>query len=107
MTAHYITTPIYYLNGAPHLGHVYTTLAADFLARYWRLTGAQVKFLTGTDEHGQKVAQAAAIAGETPQAYADRMTILFQELTHKINASNDIFLRTTEKRHHAAAQALW
>lgn len=107
MTAHYITTPIYYLNGAPHLGHVYTTLAADVLARYWRLAGANVKFLTGTDEHGSKVAQAAAAAGEAPQAYADRMALIFQDMTRKINASNDVFLRTTEKRHHEAAQALW
>jgi methionyl-tRNA synthetase len=107
MTIRYITTPIYYLNGAPHLGHVYTTIAADVLARYWRLTGAQVKFLTGTDEHGQKVAQAAEAAGETPQAFTDRMSALFLEMTKKINSSHDVFLRTTEKRHHEAAQALW
>lgn len=107
MTARYITTPIYYLNGEPHLGHVYTTVAADVLARYWRLGGARVKFLTGTDEHGQKVAQAAEAAGETPKAYADKMVALFQEMTRKINASYDVFLRTTEERHHRAAQALW
>lgn len=107
MTTRYITTPIYYLNGAPHLGHVYTTIAGDMLARYWRLAGAQVKFLTGTDEHGQKVAQAAQEAGETPQAYTSRMSALFLDMTHKINASADVFLRTTEKRHHEAAQALW
>jgi methionyl-tRNA synthetase len=103
----YITTPIYYLNGAPHLGHVYTTIAADVLARYWRLAGAQVKFLTGTDEHGQKVAQAAEAAGETPQAFTDRMSAVFLEMTKKINSSHDVFLRTTERRHHQAAQALW
>lgn len=107
MTVRYITTPIYYLNGEPHLGHVYTTVAGDVLARYWRLTGAKVKFLTGTDEHGQKVAQAAEAAGEVPQAYADRMAALFLDMTHKINSSQDIFIRTTEKRHHEAAQALW
>lgn len=107
MTVRYITTPIYYLNGNPHLGHVYTTIAADVLARYWRLAGAQVKFLTGTDEHGQKVAQAAEAAGETPQAFTDRMSALFLEMTKKINSSHDVFLRTTEKRHHKAAQALW
>lgn len=107
MTVRCITTPIYYLNGNPHLGHVYTTLAADVLARYWRLAGAQVKFLTGTDEHGQKVAQAAAAAGETPQAFTDRMSALFVKMTKKINSSHDVFLRTTEKRHHEAAQALW
>jgi len=107
MTTRYITTPIYYLNGEPHLGHVYTTVAGDVLARYWRLAGAQVKFLTGTDEHGQKVAQAAEAAGETPNAYVDRMAALWREMTHKINSSQDVFLRTTEKRHHEAAQALW
>lgn len=107
MTVRYITTPLYYLNGAPHLGHVYTTIAADVLARYWRLTGAQVKFLTGTDEHGQKVAQAAEAAGETPQVFTDRMSALFLDMTKKINSSHDVFLRTTEKRHHEAAQALW
>lgn len=107
MTVRCITTPIYYLNGAPHLGHVYTTITADVLARYWRLAGAEVKFLTGTDEHGQKVAQAAEAAGETPQAFTDRMSALFLEMTKKINSSHDVFLRTTEKRHHEAAQALW
>lgn len=107
MTVRYITTPIYYLNGEPHLGHVYTTVAGDVLARYWRLAGAQVKFLTGTDEHGQKVAQAAEATGETPEAYADRMAKLFFQMTQKINSSQDVFLRTTEKRHHEAAQALW
>ncbi|MBY0502212.1 MAG: methionine--tRNA ligase [Alphaproteobacteria bacterium] len=107
MTTRYITTPIYYLNGEPHLGHVYTTIAADVLARYWRLTGAKVKFLVGTDEHGQKVAQAAYAAGESPTTYVDRMSKLFVDMTHKINASNDVFIRTTETRHHEAAQALW
>ncbi len=107
MTTRYITTPIYYLNGEPHLGHVYTTIAGDVLARYWRLAGAHVKFLTGTDEHGQKVAQAAAAAGEDPKAYTDRMAALWLEMTQKINSSQDIFIRTTEKRHHEAAQALW
>ncbi len=107
MSTRYITTPIYYLNGEPHLGHVYTTVAGDVLARYWRLAGARVKFLTGTDEHGQKVAQAANAAGETPKAYTDRMAALWLEMTHKINTSYDVFLRTTEDRHHLAAAALW
>lgn len=107
MTMRYITTPIYYLNGEPHLGHVYTTIAADVLARYWRLTGAKVKFLQGTDEHGQKVAQAAEAAGESPKEFVDRMSKRFKDMTHKVNASNDIFIRTTETRHHEAAQALW
>lgn len=107
MTTRYITTPIYYLNGEPHLGHVYTTIAGDVLARYWRLAGAHVKFLTGTDEHGQKVAQAAEAAGEDPKTYTDRMSALFLHMTRAIGASQDVFLRTTEKRHHKAAQALW
>lgn len=107
MTTRYITTPIYYLNGEPHLGHVYTTIAADVLARYWRLAGAQVKFLTGTDEHGQKVAQAAKATGEEPKVYTDRLSALWLEMTQKINATPDVFIRTTEKRHHEAAQALW
>jgi len=107
MTARYITTPIYYLNGVPHLGHVYTTVAGDVLARYWRLAGAEVKFLTGTDEHGLKVAQAAKEVGETPKVYTDRMAKIWQEMTRKINASQDVFLRTTEDRHHAAAKMLW
>ena len=107
MTTRYITTPIYYLNGEPHLGHVYTTVAGDVLARYWRLAGAQVKFLTGTDEHGQKVVQAAEATGEAPKVYADRMAKLFFDMTQKINSSQDVFLRTTEKRHYEAAQALW
>ncbi|HUX79175.1 MAG TPA: methionine--tRNA ligase [Alphaproteobacteria bacterium] len=107
MTTRYITTPIFYLNGEPHLGHVYTTVAGDMLARYWRLAGARVKFLTGTDEHGQKVAQAAEAADEGPQVYTNRMSALWLDMTRKINASQDVFLRTTEKRHHEAAQALW
>ncbi len=107
MTTKYITTPIYYLNGDPHIGHVYTTVAADVLARYRRLAGAKVLFLTGTDEHGQKVAQAAESVGETPKDYTDRMAKLFHEMTKIINSSQDIFIRTTEKRHHEAAQALW
>ncbi len=107
MTTRYITTPIYYLNGEPHLGHVYTTVAGDVLARYWRLAGARVKFLTGTDEHGQKVAQAAKAAGEDTKTYTDRMAALWVEMNRKFNISEDVFIRTTEKRHHEAAQALW
>lgn len=107
MTTRYITSPIYYLNAEPHLGHVYTTVAADVLARYWRLTGAKVKFLTGTDEHGQKVAQAAAAAGESPKEYTDKLSKRFFEMCRKINASEDVFIRTTETRHHEAAKALW
>jgi len=107
MTARYITTPIYYLNGRPHLGHVYTTLAADVLARYWRMAGAEVKFLTGTDEHGQKIAQAAEAAGEEPQAFVDRISEIFRDVACRIHAEPDDFIRTTEPRHFKCAQALW
>src|SRR5690606_38580365 len=99
MTSRYITTPIYYLNGAPHLGHIYTTLAADVLARYWRMSGAQVKFVTGTDEHGQKIAQAAEAVGEDPQMYVDRISKDFRKVADAIGASPDDFIRTTEERH--------
>ncbi|MFQ5533070.1 MAG: class I tRNA ligase family protein, partial [Candidatus Methylomirabilales bacterium] len=75
----YITTPIYYVNDVPHLGHAYTTILADALARFKRFTGHKVFFLTGTDEHGDKIAQAAAKAGEAPQAYADRISAAFRE----------------------------
>lgn len=107
MTTRYITTPIYYLNAAPHLGHVYTTVAGDMMARYWRLQGAKVKFLTGTDEHGQKIAQAAEAAGRDPRSHVDEMAEIFREMTKAINATPDVFIRTTEDRHYKAAQALW
>ena len=79
-TPYYITTPIYYVNDDPHIGHAYTTLACDVLARFKRMDGFDVHFLTGTDEHGQKVEQSANAAGETPQAFADRVSASFQEL---------------------------
>jgi len=103
----YITTPIYYINAAPHLGHAYTTLVADAVARAHRLMGEDVFFLTGTDEHGQKVERAAQKAGLPPKVFADGMAANFFDLLPLINASNDGFIRTTEPRHHAAAQALW
>lgn len=104
---YFITTPIYYVNGNPHIGHAYTTLACDVLARFKRLDGYEVKFLTGTDEHGQKVEQSANAAGETPQAFADRVSATFRELTETYGFSHDEFIRTTEPRHSEAAQALW
>lgn len=107
MTTRYITTPIYYLNGDPHLGHVYTTLAADVMARYWRLAGADVHFLTGTDEHGQKIAQAAEAAGMEPQPFVDKLSEKFRHMADVIGSTHDIFIRTTEPRHYKAAQALW
>lgn len=95
----YVTTPIYYVNDKPHIGHAYTTLLADVLARYHRLLGVPTHFLTGTDEHGQKVQQAAERAGITPQQHADRTVVRFQELWKKLEITNDDFIRTTEERH--------
>jgi methionyl-tRNA synthetase len=103
----YLTTPIYYVNDKPHIGHAYTSLATDVLARWKRLAGHDVFFLTGTDEHGQKVEKAAQDAGEAPQAFTDRVSQSFRDLTQRMNFSNDAFIRTTEKRHYAACQALW
>jgi len=95
----YITTPIYYVNDVPHIGHAYTTVAADVLARYWRLRGRDVFFLTGLDEHGQKVQQAAANAGVDPQTYCDQLAPQFEKLWKRLNISNDAFIRTTEPQH--------
>jgi methionyl-tRNA synthetase len=103
----YITTPIYYVNGAPHLGHAYTSTAADVLARFKRLDGFEVFFLTGTDEHGQKVESAARAAGVDPQAFTDSVAADFQDMSRRMNISNDDFIRTTEARHKVACQALW
>jgi methionyl-tRNA synthetase len=104
---YYLTTPIYYVNDAPHLGHAYTTVACDALARFMRLDGRRVKFLTGTDEHGQKVAKSARDAGVTPQELCDRNAQNFRDMTALMNISNDDFIRTTEQRHLRACQVLW
>jgi methionyl-tRNA synthetase len=103
----YYTTPIYYVNDKPHVGHAYTSLATDVLARFKRLDGHEVFFLTGTDEHGQKVEKAAQDAGEDPQAFTDRVSQAFRDLTAVMGFSNDDFIRTTEPRHKAACVALW
>ena len=102
----YLTTPIYYINGPPHLGHAYTTIVADTMARYRRLAGADVFFLTGTDEHGDKIAQAAAKAGEAPQALADRNAKAFQEQWTALGITHDDFIRTTEPRHARVVQGI-
>ncbi len=102
-----VTTPIYYVNDKPHIGSAYTTLACDVLARFKRLDGYRVKFLTGTDEHGQKVAKSAAAAGMDPQSFTDKVSQSFRGLTKELNISNDDFIRTTEARHKKACQALW
>ena len=106
-STYYVTTPIYYVNDVPHIGHAYATLACDVMARFKRLDGYDVHFLTGTDEHGQKVEKAAAAAGLTPQAFTDKVSQSFRDLLGAMNFSPDGFIRTTEKRHYAACQALW
>ena len=103
----YVTTPIFYVNGAPHIGHASTAVAADTLARWKRLDGHDVLFLTGTDEHGQKVEQSAQAAGLEPQAYVDQIAAQFQAMSAEMGLSNDVFFRTTEDRHRVACQALW
>jgi methionyl-tRNA synthetase len=98
---YYLTTPIYYVNDVPHIGHSYTTVAADVLARWRRLAGDDVFFLTGTDEHGEKVARAAAERGMTPQQHVDDIIPRWQEMLDLLRISNDDFIRTTEPRHEA------
>jgi methionyl-tRNA synthetase len=104
---YYVTTPIYYVNDAPHIGHAYTTVACDALARFMRLDGRRVMFLTGTDEHGQKVEKAAQAAGMDPQAFCDRVSENFREMTRLMGISNDRFIRTTEPDHLRASRAIW
>jgi methionyl-tRNA synthetase len=99
--SYYVTTPIYYVNGEPHLGHAYTTIAADVLARHMRQRGEEVFFLTGTDEHGEPVAQAAEALGITPRELGDRNAVRFKELAAKLNVTNDFFIRTTDAEHMA------
>ena len=101
---YFITTPIYYVNGEPHHGHAYTTIAADVLARYHRQKGEDVFFLTGTDEHGTKVAQAAEERGLTPQQHVDQLAPRYRELAAALGASNDFFIRTTDPEHEAFVQ---
>src|ERR671924_1843172 len=96
---YYVTTPIYYVNGEPHLGHAYTTIAADVLARHMRQRGEDVFFLTGTDEHGEPVTQAAESLGITPRELGDRNAGRFKELAARLNITNDFFIRTTDREH--------
>ena len=104
---YYITTPIYYVNGAPHIGHAYTSIAADVMARFKRLDGYDVFFLTGTDEHGQKVEQAAAAAGISPQAFTDKVSADFKAMADAMDISYDDYIRTTEERHKVSTAELW
>ena len=106
MARFYVTTPIYYVNDAPHIGHAYTTVTADALSRWHRLLGEDVWFLTGTDEHGLKVAQAAEKNEVSPREWADRTVERFRDAWKLLNISNDDFIRTTEPRHYAAVEKL-
>ena len=105
--AFYVTTAIAYPNGEPHIGHAYEMIATDAIARWKRLEGRDVFFLTGTDEHGIKMVQTAATQGLTPRELADRNSARFRELAKRLDVSNDDFIRTTEPRHYAASQAIW
>ena len=103
----YITTPIYYVNAAPHLGTAYCTIMCDVQARYRRAAGYDVKFLTGLDEHGQKVEEAAEAHGMTPQAWCDSLAPAFTDIWQTLEISNDDFIRTTQERQVRAVQHLW
>eukprot|EP00980_Cylindrotheca_fusiformis_P008412 scaffold1776_cov106-Cylindrotheca_fusiformis.AAC.11 len=102
-----ITTPIYYVNDKPHIGHAYTSVACDVIARFMRLSGREVFFLSGTDEHGQKVEQSAAKKGVEPQAFVDEVSQTFRDLLELLNISNDMFIRTTADEHKSSVQHLW
>ena len=106
MSRFYVTTPIYYVNDLPHIGHIYTTVVCDAIARYRRLRGDDVRFLTGTDEHGQKIEQAAREAGVAPIELADRVVARYHELWKRLGISHDDFIRTTEPRHYRGVEEL-
>ena len=106
MSKFYITTPIFYVNDVPHIGHAYTTVVADAFARWHRLLGDETFFLTGTDEHGLKIQRAAEANNLSPQEQADTTSARFQEAWKLLGMSNDDFIRTTEPRHHTAVQSL-
>ena len=103
----YITTPIYYPSGEPHMGHAYSSILADVFARFNRINNNKVHFLTGTDEHGLKIQKAAEKNGLDTLAYCDKISQIFRNLTNKLNLSNDDFIRTTEERHHKSVNDLW
>ena len=103
----YITTPIYYVNDKPHVGHAYTSIASDVLARFYRLKNYEVFFLTGTDEHGQKIQQATKNNNLNTQEFVDNMSLNFQNLTKILNLSNNDFIRTSSQRHIDAVRSFW
>ena len=103
----YITTPIYYPSAKPHMGHAYSSIVADFFARIKRIQGYNVFFLTGTDEHGQKIQRAAEKANKDPLKFCDEISKTFKDLSSILNLSNNDFIRTTEKRHFVSVENLW
>ena len=104
---YYITTPIYYPSAKPHMGHAYSSIIADFFARFKRIDGYQVNFLTGTDEHGIKIQRSAEKKGQDPQKFCDEISKTFEDLSSKLNLSNTDFIRTTEERHKKTVKHLW
>jgi methionyl-tRNA synthetase len=102
----YITTPIYYVNARPHLGHAYTTIAADVIRRFHAMSSDQTYFLTGTDEHGDKIVRAAKKENRTPREYVDQISGLFRKLWPELNISNDYFIRTTDPAHMAVVETI-
>src|SRR3990170_8759358 len=104
---YYITTAINYPNGPPHIGHAYEAIAADVIARFQRTRGRDVRFQTGTDEHGLKMVQTARVLGREPREYAEEMSAIFKRMCEVLNVQYDRFLRTSEPEHHRASQAIW
>ena len=104
---YYITTPIYYPSAKPHMGHAYTSIVADFFARFKRIQGYNVFYLTGTDEHGQKIERAAKNNNKPTLEFCDEISKIFKDLTKTLNLSNDDFIRTTEERHKNSARNIW
>lgn len=107
MTRYYVTSPIYYVNDKPHIGHAYTSIACDIIARFQRLSGKEVRFMTGTDEHGQKIQKSAANTGIKPQEFVNKVSESFRELADKTDISYDTFLRTTSESHKKCVQHVW
>ena len=103
----YITTPIYYPSGKPHMGHAYSSIIADIFARFKRIDGFNVMFLTGTDEHGLKMQREAEKKSKDVKLFCDELSLKFKDLTKTLNLSNDDFIRTTEKRHHKSVLDIW
>ena len=103
----FITTPIYYPSARPHMGHAYSSIVADFFARFKKIEGFNVFFLTGTDEHGQKIQRAAEKVNKKPLEFCDEISKTFKDLSKTLNLSNNEFIRTTEDRHHKSVQNLW